>query len=381
MSCIIFLCGDVMLGRGVDQIQKYKNDPDIYESYFKNAKQYVPLEMKSLTEKNQGVPESYVWGDLLTENLFQNSRLKIINLETSVTTSDTPMPGKEVLYKMHPSNIGVITSAKINYCHMANNHVMDWGLVGLIETIHTFKKLSNTRAGGIGLDLAEASAPTISYFNGSRILIFSYGDIDSGIPESWGATLTDPGLNLISVADPNTKVKVSLHISKYLEPDDFVIVSIHWGSNWGYQIESSHEVFAHYLIDNANVGIIHGHSSHHFRPIEIYNSGLIFYGCGDLINDYETIDFTEHATFLSDISIAYFPQYDVYHKFILRGLTLVPYTCHNLQLIKISKSKLNEVINKLNFICQKYKLKFVLDGSYIKLVMSDKKKLKNKYLI
>lgn len=378
---IVFLCGDVMLGRGIDQILRYKSDPDLYEAYVTNAKYYVPVAMKQFATENNSVSDVYVWGELIKEKLFLDSKLKIINLETSITRSLTPYANKPVLYKMNPKNIGVIASAGIDYCHTANNHVMDWGLVGLIETIHTLKQ-AGIGFGGIGLDIAEASAPRISYSDGMRILIFSFGDVDSGIPTDWVATKSDPGVNLISTLNPDTKYKVVTHISKFSKPDDFIIVSIHWGSNWGYDVEVSHESFAHYLIDHAKVRIIHGHSSHHFRPIEIYSGRLIIYGCGDLINDYETIDNTEHKKFLPEVSMAYFPQYD---KHTLTGLTIVPYICRNMQLVTVDESKTNEIVRVLNTICKKYNISFVSDQSYIKWVQAESYyaryiKYKNKYL-
>jgi poly-gamma-glutamate synthesis protein (capsule biosynthesis protein) len=71
-------------------------------------------------------------------------------------------------------------------------------------------------------------------------------------------------------------------------PSDTVVVSIHWGSNWGDEVPARHRRFAHRLIDSG-VDLVHGHSSHHPRAIEIYRGRLILYGCGDLVDDYEGI--------------------------------------------------------------------------------------------
>jgi poly-gamma-glutamate capsule biosynthesis protein CapA/YwtB (metallophosphatase superfamily) len=357
MDFILFLCGDVMLGRGIDQIFKYKSDPTLYESFMKNAKDYVPKEMMLYTTPGNYVSYDYVWKDLLLEPLFYQSNLKIINLETSITTS-LDHQDKPVLYKMHPKNVPAISVANIDYCHMANNHVMDWGLEGLLQTIDTLNT-ANINFGGIGMNKLEAADPYIFIINRKRILIFSFGDMDSGIPIEWIATNK---INVIDTSNENTKVTISNHILKYYTDQDFVIVSIHWGSNWGFDIEPQHEQFAHYLIDNAKVDIIHGHSSHHFRPIEIYHGKMILYGCGDLINDYETISDPKQNFFMSDISMAYFPHYE---KGFLKSLILVPYTIHNLQLIKISPNKTNDVVNKLNEICGKYNLQFKIKDQYI----------------
>src|SRR5579872_649212 len=124
----LYLCGDVMLGRAVDQILPYKNSPKLYESFIKDARDYLPQQLK-----NKTVTYSYVWGDLLKEQLFKEADFRIINLETSVTKNDEPAD-KAVLYKMHPNNIEVLKVANIDFCCLANNHVLDWKEEGLIET-------------------------------------------------------------------------------------------------------------------------------------------------------------------------------------------------------------------------------------------------------
>ena len=86
------------------------------------------------------------------------------------------------------------------------------------------------------------------------------------------------------------------------------MVSIHWGGNWGYEISKAHRSFAHKLIDQAGVDVVHGHSSHHPRPIEVYNGKLILYGCGDFINDYEGIGGYEE--YRDDLVLMYFPRID-----------------------------------------------------------------------
>ena len=76
----------------------------------------------------------------------------------------------------------------------------------------------------------------------------------------------------------------------------------------GYGIPREQTVFAHRLIDEAGIDIIHGHSSHHVRAIEVYKDKLILYGCGDFLNDYEGIGGFEE--FRADLSLMYFATVD-----------------------------------------------------------------------
>ena len=87
------------------------------------------------------------------------------------------------------------------------------------------------------------------------------------------------------------------------------MASIHWGGNWGYPVERTERHFAHQLIDTGGVNIVHGHSSHHPKAIEIYRDKPILYGCGDFLNDYEGI--RGHESFRSDLTLMYFPTFDV----------------------------------------------------------------------
>jgi poly-gamma-glutamate synthesis protein (capsule biosynthesis protein) len=87
-----------------------------------------------------------------------------------------------------------------------------------------------------------------------------------------------------------------------------VIVSLHWGGNWGYAIARSEREFAHRLIDAGAADVLHGHSSHHPRAIEIHRDRPILYGCGDFLNDYEGI--SGHESFRSELALMYFPTLD-----------------------------------------------------------------------
>src|SRR6266704_3680385 len=86
-------------------------------------------------------------------------------------------------------------------------------------------------------------------------------------------------------------------------PGDVVVVSVHWGSNWGYGVGPDQVRFAHRLI-GGGVDLIHGHSSHRPRPVEVFGGKLVLYGCGDCINDYEGI--AGHERYRGDLRLLYF---------------------------------------------------------------------------
>jgi poly-gamma-glutamate synthesis protein (capsule biosynthesis protein) len=86
-----------------------------------------------------------------------------------------------------------------------------------------------------------------------------------------------------------------------------VIASVHWGSNWGFAVPGEHVRFARALV-GAGVDLVHGHSSHHVRPIEVFEGKLILYGCGDFLNDYEGIG--RYGEFRDDLALMYLPALD-----------------------------------------------------------------------
>lgn len=98
----LFLAGDVMTGRGIDQVLPHPADPVIYEPYMRSASGYLELaELKNgLIQKP--VDNSYIWGDALAMLDAIKPDLRIINLETSVTESDDYWPDKGINYRMHP---------------------------------------------------------------------------------------------------------------------------------------------------------------------------------------------------------------------------------------------------------------------------------------
>ncbi|KTD20988.1 capsule biosynthesis protein [Legionella lansingensis] len=327
-SINVFLCGDVMIGRGIDQILSHPVNPEIYEPYVTDARDYVRLAESMNGPIPRGVSGDYLWGDALFELRHQSPHLSLINLETSVTSHDTPWPYKGINYRMHPKNIDALTTPQIDVCALANNHIMDWEVQGLRETLATLRK-AQIQYAGAGENLDEAQTPVILELPGCRILIFSIGVPSSGIPHIWGAKVDQPGVWLLNDLSEHSLMEVKETIECYRKPGDLCIVSIHWGKNWGYQIPLAHQIFAQGLIKSAHVNLVHGHSSHHPIGLEVFEGCPIFYGCGDFINDYEGI--SGYEEFKGHLSLMYFLEFDV-NTLKLKHLLMVPLVIKNFTL-------------------------------------------------
>jgi poly-gamma-glutamate capsule biosynthesis protein CapA/YwtB (metallophosphatase superfamily) len=301
----LFLCGDVMLGRGVDQILPYPGNPALYERMVRDARTYVDLAVHMNGQIRQPVDWSWPWGDALQLLAAAGCDARIINLETSVTTSNDYAKGKAVHYRMNPANLPALAKVGPDVCVLANNHVLDFGRSGLLETLDVLSA-SGLRAAGAGRSLREAQAPAIVPIarTGGRLLIFAFGSPSSGIPYGWAAAEDRPGVDVVSPLSDAVADELCRRAQQVRRPGDVTVVSAHWGSNWGYQVDSEQVDFAHRLIDGG-VDLVHGHSSHHPRPLEVYRNKLILYGCGDLVDDYEGI--AGHQQYRDDLRLLYFP--------------------------------------------------------------------------
>jgi poly-gamma-glutamate capsule biosynthesis protein CapA/YwtB (metallophosphatase superfamily) len=194
MMITLFLCGDVMTGRGVDQVFAHPSNPALHEPYVKSALEYLAMAEIANGPIPKPVDFSYVWGDAAEELDRAALAARIINLETSITTSENREP-KGINYRMHPANAGCLTAAKIDCCVLANNHVLDWGHAGLAETISTLRK-AGIKPAGAGRNLTEALEPAVIEVTGnSRVLVFGAGMTDSGIERDWAATDSNPELH------------------------------------------------------------------------------------------------------------------------------------------------------------------------------------------
>lgn len=304
----LFLCGDVMTGRGIDQALPHPSDPKLYEPYVRDARRYIDLAEQANGPITRPLEYTYIWGDALSELQIRTPAARIINLETSVTTNDQHWPMKGIHYRMHPKNISCILAAEIDCCVLANNHVLDWGYDGLSETLDTLHNADLVTAGA-GRNLKEATAPAIIKLSDKvRIIVYSFCLESSGVPGKWAAGSKKAGVNYFADLSDETVDHISNHINNIRHVGDIVVVSIHWGGNWGYQVPKEQIQFAHNLIDNAEVNIIHGHSSHHPKGVEIYKNKPIIYGCGDFFNDYEGIGGYEE--YRGDLTLMYFVTID-----------------------------------------------------------------------
>lgn len=329
----IFLCGDVMTGRGIDQVLPHPGDPELREDYLRSAVDYVRLAEASSGPIARPTDFAEIWGAARDLWLHMAPEVRIMNLETAITESARFAP-KGINYRMHPANTPCLQAAAPDVLTLANNHVLDFGQAGLRDTLRALRA-GGIRSAGAGRDRSEARASVVIATRSGRLMVYALAAGDSGVPIGWSAATDRPGVAYTSLSDAAVQA-VCEQIKSERCAGDLAIVSIHWGSNWGYAIPQAHRRFAHALIDSGQVALVHGHSSHHPRPVEVYKGRLILYGCGDFLNDYEGIRGRE--AFRDTLVAMYFADLDPSTGELLR-LLLAPLKIHRFRLNEPSPSE------------------------------------------
>jgi poly-gamma-glutamate synthesis protein (capsule biosynthesis protein) len=328
----IFLSGDVMTGRGIDQILPHPCDPLIHEPVVSSATEYLRMAEQTNGPIARPVNPEYVWGAALEELRRAQPDAYIVNLEVSITRSNDYVP-KGINYRMSPENAGCLPIAGIDCCTLANNHVLDWGYAGLLDTLATLKHLG-IKATGAGQDLASARSPAVlDIGENRRVIVFALASETSGVPRNWAAGRRTSGVNLLPDLSAVSATQLCQEVAEIKRPGDIVIVSLHWGPNWGYYVPAEQKAFAHKLIDQAGVSAVFGHSSHHAKAIEVHRGRLILYGCGDFLNDYEGI--AGYEEYRDDLALLYAATFDTSNAELLE-LEIVPFQMRCFRLIRAS---------------------------------------------
>ena len=284
----LFLAGDVMIGRGMDQALAPSVDPELHERWVTSARRYLELAERAHGPIPEPLEPAHPWGDALDVLERAAPDARIVNLETALTAEGRPRGGKGIHYRAHPAHAAVLEAAGVDACSLANNHVLDWGREGLRDTLETLRG-AGIAPFGAGEDRASASAPADLEARGRTVRCLGLGSPTAGVPDGWAAREDRSGVWLADRLTETAADRVAREILDRRREGDLALASIHWGGNWGHRVPDRQRRFARRLVDAGAVELVHGHSSHHPKAVEFHRGRPILYGCGDLINDYEGI--------------------------------------------------------------------------------------------
>jgi poly-gamma-glutamate capsule biosynthesis protein CapA/YwtB (metallophosphatase superfamily) len=179
--------------------------------------------------------------------------------------------------------------------------------------------------------------------------VIAMGSVTSGIPRKWRATDERPGVFLLPEPPESVVPRVAELLDRARRPGDLAVASIHWGENWDYRVPAEQKALARRLIDEAGVAVVHGHSSHHAKAIEVHRGRLVLYGCGDFLTDYEGIGGREE--YRGDLALAYLPALD-HATGELRSLDLVPFVSRRFRLERAPKQDAHWLAERLTSVSE-----------------------------
>lgn len=206
-----------------------------------------------------------------TAHILSACDVALGNLEGPITERGRPAPDKRFVFRMHPDVAPVLARAGFDVLTLANNHILDYGVEGLVDTLESLAR-HGLRAHGAGMNLAEARRPALFEVSGLKIGFLAYSNT---FPDAFWARADRPGTAFGDPAHVREDI-AALRASGV----DAVIVSFHWGRELHDEPRDYQIALAHAAIDAGAAAVI-GHHPHVLQGVERYRDGLILYSLGN----------------------------------------------------------------------------------------------------
>ncbi len=303
---------------------------------------------RMVNEFLKDMPPAYPWGNVIP--ILKQADLRVCNLECVLANQGKPWSSKAFYFRSDAKNTAVLKEADIGLASLANNHSLDFGYYALENMLNNLSK-ADIRYAGAGMNSDWAMKPVFKEVNGLKIGFIAFTDNEP----TWEAGEGLPGIFYVPIDLKDSRaVRLIESVKEVKNNSDVVIVSAHWGPNWGYYPKSRHIPFAHALID-AGVDIIFGHSAHIFQGIEIYKNKPIFYSTGDFIDDY-AVDEIER----NDQSFIFMVELE---KKEIRKIRLYPVIIRDFQAVAADPSEAEDAAKKMQTLCEEFKVATYWDSS------------------
>jgi poly-gamma-glutamate capsule biosynthesis protein CapA/YwtB (metallophosphatase superfamily) len=217
-------------------------------------------------------------------DMMGDADLAMVNLETAVTSRGTPEP-KTFLFRAAPGTFARLKAAGIDVVTVANNHALDYGRIGLADTLADAEQ-ARMPVVGAGPRADDAFAPQIFTISGTRIAVLGMSQI-SELWQSWRATDTRPGLAM--AWDTQRAVNAVRAAAKLA---DVIVVYLHWGTEYQACPSADQRTLARRLAD-AGADVLVGTHAHVLLGDGWLGSTYVHYGLSNFVwwrNDAATND-------------------------------------------------------------------------------------------
>ena len=221
-------------------------------------------------------------------SVLQKADVVFGNLECPLTSRGTPRTDLPDVFRGSPNAAEGLRFAGFDIVSIANNHILDYGIVGLCDTIEALST-HNIRYVGAGMNVSEARKPAMIHVDDVRTAFLAYSFPLPG-PCGMGPTRRAPGFAVKRLRSIVRDVKSARKVA------DIVVVSIHRGGTLEDCPASIHVREAHQIAD-AGAKIILEHHPHCLQGVERYGEAVIAYGLGNFVFDHPMEKQRETAIF------------------------------------------------------------------------------------
>ena len=214
--------------------------------------------------------------------LTNSCSLFMLNNEYTYSTRGTKLAGKAYTFRANPSRVSVIQQLGTDVVLMANNHVYDYGKDAFLDTLTTLDSVGIPYVGA-GRNMSEAEKPVIFTVNGIKIAYVAATRAEKTIytPEAGKDT---PGV--LRTYDETHYLNVIRNAKKNA---DYVVASVHWGTEYSNNADSTQQKLAHEYIDAGADAVIGSHT-HVLQGIEYYKNKPIMYSLGNFWFNNKTLN-------------------------------------------------------------------------------------------
>jgi poly-gamma-glutamate capsule biosynthesis protein CapA/YwtB (metallophosphatase superfamily) len=203
--------------------------------------------------------------------LLKDSHIVIGNLEGPLTNRETPYSEKAYLFKTPPELVApALKQAGFTIMNLGNNHIMDFGIEGLKDTMNALDT-NHIQYVGADMNISLARAGKIIEARNQKIGFLSYS---LTFPKSFWANSNKPGTAF------GHEHEIKQDIRRMKRDADIIIVSFHWGHEKSTELRDYQPLLAHAAIDEGAAMVI-GHHPHVLQAVEHYKKGIILYSLGN----------------------------------------------------------------------------------------------------
>jgi len=227
-------------------------------------------------------PEALAYPFAKIAHHFRQADIALINLEGPLTARGWKL-SKRFNFRADPRSVGILILGGISVANLANNHIMDYGPLGLRDTIATLDQVG-ILSFGAGEGARQARAGAVVERKGLRVGFLGYVYLGPGSsePRAIHASTRRPGVAGHPSSVKALRAMIGEDLARLKPLVDLVVVSFHWGREGSFYPEADQRLLARFTIDRG-AHLVLGHHPHVLQGIEVYGGGIIAYSLGNLV--------------------------------------------------------------------------------------------------